>query len=83
MMKKTTHGSYLVLGFVTEAPSETGCGVHTPLRSDGYYADDQMPLGVAEHWRKNRLVPEERIVIVKIVSDDSDHVDDSDAEPCS
>ena len=79
MEKKSSKGLFLVLGFIPDTDPkvitgrpETGYGVHTPLRSDGYYGN--MPTELAKHWRQHLLHPEERIVVVQIV-DDGDGVE--------
>ena len=61
---------FLVLGFIPDNKDHDRDGVHTPLRSDGYYGSKETPIGVANLWRSKRLHPRERIVVVQIVNDD-------------
>ena len=77
-MKQTipTKGSYLVLGFIPDDnPKITGRplpthGVHTPLRSDGYYGEcGGPPIGLAQSWREKPIHPLERVVVVQVVED--------------
>jgi hypothetical protein len=63
-------GSYLVIGFIPDNRDPERDGVHTPLRSDGYYFSP--PVAVAELWRSNRLHPRERVVIVQVVDEQGD-----------
>lgn len=70
--------TFLVLGFLPDNRDLERDGVHTPLRSDGYYARPEMPTQVANLWRRKRLHPMERIVVVQIVNDDDDHATGGD-----
>jgi len=64
--------TFLVLGYIPDNADDDRDGVHTPLRSDGHYFDEESAVGVAELWRRKRLDPRERIVVVEIVNDDAD-----------
>jgi hypothetical protein len=69
--------SYLVIGFIPErsdrlsdlpvSPLTEDGGVHTPLRQDGYYGSP--PIELAEHWRKHKVHPRERVVVVRVVDE--------------
>ncbi|MGI9423018.1 MAG: hypothetical protein ACR2PA_07480 [Hyphomicrobiaceae bacterium] len=65
--------SYFVIGFVPDddhPQNHREGGVHTPLRSDGYYGPGEgidEAMRVREKWRRNKLDPRERIEVVKIV----------------
>jgi hypothetical protein len=70
-MPKEKRGGYLVLGFIPDddpavtGKPRTGHGAHTPLRSDGYYADP--PHGIAKAWREYPIHPRERVAVVQVM----------------
>ena len=56
----------LVLGFIPDDLDIDRDGVHTPLRSDGYYSGPETPRALADFWAESRLDPRERITVVQV-----------------